>query len=386
MKILIVTPGKLPVPATRGGAVENLIQMLINSNDFVINYDVEVIGVKDKTSDLTKKGYKNVCFHDIVCDGFLYKFFRALRYIVNRLPKVYIGNEYICRVKKYLKKYNKKYDIIIIQNSPEYGLILRHDFSKENILHLHNDFLNKEKLLAKEIIKQYEKVFCLSDFVKNKVKSIDGCDSIVTTVYNGIDVSKFKKISDEEIVQLKTKYNIPNDHFVYIYTGRITPEKGVLELIKSFNKIVKEYGKSSLIICGELKENNYCNKIRKASKQNSNIILTGYIDYDALNELYNIADIGVVPSIIEEGFGLVVVENMACGNPVIVSDSGGMMELVNENVGMIFKRNNNFVQNLYECMKKIRNISYDSNLIRQHSELYSKERYIKNFINNIEGE
>lgn len=386
MKLLIVTPGKLPVPATRGGAVENLIQMLIDSDDFISNYDVEVIGVKDETSDFLKKKYKNVSFLDIMCDDPLYKLLRAIRYIVNRFPKVYIGNEYICRVKKCLKNNKKKYDIIIIQNSPEYGLILKHDFSKKNILHLHNDFLNREKLLGAKIVKQYEKIFCLSDFVKNKVKLIDGCSSQVTTVYNGIDVSKFKKISDDEIKTIKANYNIPTDHVVYIYTGRITPEKGVLELIQSFNKIVSKYPKSTLLICGALKENRYCNKLKNESKMNSNIILTGYIDYDALSELYNVADIGVVPSIIEEGFGLVVIENMACGNPVIVSDSGGMMELVNENVGLIFKRNGNFVENLYECMEKIRDIKYDSKLIRQHSELYSKEKYIENFIENIEGD
>lgn len=386
MKILFITPGKLPVPSVKGGAVENLIQMLIESPILYKKNEISVIGINDLEAEKKYKNYQNIKFYGVNISGFIFKLLRGVRYILNRIPYIYVGNEYICRVDKFLKTNKEYYDVIIVENSPEYVLKLKHKYSRKIILHLHNDFLNKEKINSNKILLLYDQVLCLSNYVSNRVNSINNDYKNICTVYNGIDISVFKKIAESDIVQYRKKYGILKKDFVYIYSGRITQEKGVLELITAFNRISETDKNVKLLICGNLKDNKYHKEVKKKSELNKNIIFTGYINYSDLVYLYNIANVGVVPSIVEEGFGLVVIENMACGNPVIVSNSGGMPELVNDSVGIIIDREHNFIDNLYNGMKKIRYQEFDKNVIIEHSHAYTKEKYVSSFVERLNGE
>lgn len=386
MKILFITPGKLPVPAVKGGAVENLIQMLIESSMLHKDNEISVIGVKDLVAEKEYSNYKNIKFYGVNTSSFIYKLLRGIRYVLNRIPYVYVGNEYIHRVIKFLKTNEKYYDIIIVENSPEYVLKLKHKYSNKIVLHLHNDFLNKEKINSNKILLLYDQVLCLSDYVSNRVRAINHDYKNIYTVYNGIDVNIFKEVEESRIVKYREKYGISKNDFVYIYSGRITQEKGVLELISAFNKVSLTEKNIKLLICGNLKDNKYIKEVKKKAELNKNIIFTGYINYSDLVYLYNVANVGVVPSIVEEGFGLIIVENMACGNPVIVSNSGGMPELVNNSVGIIFEKNNNFVDNLYHAMKKIRYQEFDKNTIIKYSHSYTKENYVSSFVKRLKGD
>lgn len=383
MKILFITPGKLPVPAVKGGAVENLIQMLLESNKLTMENEISVVGLKSLEAEKEYNNYKTIKFYDIDTSSYKYKILRFIRYLINRIPYIYIGNEYISKVYKLLKSNNLYYDLIIIENAPEYVLRLKHKFSKKIILHLHNDFLNKNKRQANKILLSFDKILCLSNYVSNRVKEINSNYKNISTVYNGIDINNFKKIDTENLNEYRKKYEIQENNFVYIYSGRITKEKGVLELIKAFNMLSLEQKNIKLLICGSIRKDKYFKKIIKESQSNKNIVFTNYINYSELVYLYNIANVGVVPSIVEEGFGLIVIENMACGNPVIISNSGGMPELVNPSVGRIVDKNIEFVENLYKKMKEIQKIKFDDKTIIEHSHMFTKEKYIDSFIESL---
>lgn len=70
-------------------------------------------------------------------------------------------------------------------------------------------------------------------------------------------------------------------------------------------------------------------------------------------EVYSIADIGVIPSIWEEPFALTVIEQMAMQTPVIISDSGGMIELVDDKSAYIVKRGDSFIKQLKESIVRL---------------------------------
>ncbi|CUP97570.1 glycosyltransferase family 4 protein [Clostridium baratii] len=387
MKILFITPGKLPVPAVKGGAVENLIQLLLESNELIDNNEISVISSYDYKANQVSKNYNDINFFYVNTQSILYKIKRGIRYLINRLPKVYVGNEYIYKVNKFLKKNNLKYDMIIIENSPEYILKIKHKFSNKVILHTHNDFINKNTDQALKILHQYDGVFSLSEYISNRVREIDSNYNKVYTLYNGIDTKKFCK-KECNINYYKNKFNISNKDFVYIYTGRITPEKGVKELIIAFKEVYGNNKFFKLIICGDFnkinnKNRKYIKDLKKMVENNQNIICTGYIEYDSLSELYNIANVGVIPSIWEEPFALTVIENMSCGNPVIVSKSGGMVELVTKNEGIIVDKNNDFIKNLKQALLEIENKKYNTEEIIKHAQKFSKENYQNNFIKYI---
>lgn len=377
MNILILTPGKLPVPPIKGGAVESLIQLLLDDNSFIDSFsNIDVITIDDKNIVIDGLN-KKINYYFVKIDDLFYKFFRGIRYLINRIPGIYIGNEYVVRVNKLLKKLNKEYDLIIVENSPEYVLKIPKKYYKKIILHLHNDFLNNKTSLSKKIFNTYDRILCLSDFVSNKVNAIDLDNKKAYTCYNGIDLEKFKIVSNEKLSFYRNKYGLTDKNFVYIYSGRLTEEKGIGKLIDAFLIVNQKNPDVKLLVCGRLINNYFVKKI--VSKANDNIIFTDYIKNEELLYLYNIADVGVVPSIVEEGFGLIIIENFACGNPVVVSNSGGMIELVNNFNGIIFKREN-FVDNLVSSMMCIQKQRFDKTKIVDSASRFSKENYVKKFL------
>lgn len=224
-----------------------------------------------------------------------------------------------------------------------------------------------------------------------RVKEIsENKNDIITTVYNGIDTEKFGKEKYlKQIEEWKSNLKIDKNEKIILYTGRIVPEKGVKELIEAFIKIKNK--KIKLVIAGAVdyssnKENLYFTELKKIAKCNSNVIFTGYIDYCKMPEIYAIADIGVVPSIWEEPFALTVIEHLATGNPVIITNSGGMPELVNNKCSIIVNKENIFeLSNEIEEMLKIKekNINEITQCSKEQAKKFDKKIYCEMFFKNL---
>ena len=228
----------------------------------------------------------------------------------------------------------------------------------------------------------------------NRVKEIsEDKKNIVQTVYNGISVEKFgKQKYIKEIEEWRLKLKINRDDKVILYTGRIVPEKGVKELIEAFINInIDNKEKLKLIIAGAVdysanKESIYFSELKKISRYYTNIIFTGYVDYNKMPALYATADIGVVPSTWEEPFALTVIEHLATGNPVIITDSGGMPELVNRNCSITVDKGN--IQQLSNAIIKVlgynkEKINIISQNAKEQAKKFSKELYCKNFFEKL---
>lgn len=93
-----------------------------------------------------------------------------------------------------------------------------------------------------------------------------------------------------------------------------------------------------------------------------NTYFLGNLDHDKLRELYNISDVSVVPSRFE-AFGLVAIEALACGTPVIATKVGGLTQIINKDVGVLI--NTDDYVSLSKCIKNILgdNLDFDSNFI-----------------------
>ena len=381
MKLLIITPGKLPVPATSGGAVETLIQILIDKNEKDKKHDITVVSVYTEEAKIESQKYKNTKFNFIDIDDKLYRISRLCRYIINRIPYIYIGNAFINRVYKFLKNNKEKYDYVIIENAPQYSLILKKLYKDNLIFHSHNDFLNNKVNMSKKILNSYNKVFSLSNYINERIGQIDEKYKKIYTLYNGVDTNKF---DIQEDTNLRKKLGIKKDEFIYLYTGRIVKEKGVKELIESFNKI--KDNNSKLIVVGDLKGDIYTSKkyikeILNSSKNNKNIIFTGKVKYKDIPKYYKISNIGIIPSVWEEPFALTVIEHMAVGNPVIVSNSGAIPELVNKKCAIIVDKNHNYVDNLHRALVEIKNnySHYNHNDIIEQANKFNSDKYWSTF-------
>jgi len=387
MKLMFINYGALPLPPVKGGAVENLIDMFLRDNEVNHTYDITVVSIYDETAQKATKKYKNCKFEYINLDNSFDKLKKVGRHLINRLPNIHIGNAYISKVKRQIKNFNE-YDAVIIENAPEFGLLLRKLVRGRLILHLHNDYLNEKTKLANKIFDCYDEIYTLSDFVGNRVREISDSNKI-QTLHNGIDLEKFNK-SLYDTSTIREQYGIEKDDIVIMYSGRLVPEKGVKELLQAFVDLPRKQ-KIKMVIVGSTKYgrtvfDEYLSSLKKISESyNNQVIFTGYIPYEEMPKLYSIADIGVIPSLCNDGFNLTVVEFMANSVPVIVSDKGAMNELITSECGIVVSSKVDFSKEINMAIELLLSDKEQYKLMKQkalqQSKIFSKKNYCERFNN-----
>ena len=183
-------------------------------------------------------------------------------------------------------------------------------------------------------------------------KAIENCDRIITiskknnevvlenfpqaknksiTLKNGYDTQIFH-LKDLERQKVLKDFNINRDYKkIVLYAGRLTENKGIDVLLNAAN--IYENDDTLTIIAGgggllsDLKE-----QVNRLNLEN--IAFVGDQTQENLSKLYNIADVLAVPSRVE-GFGLVAIEALACGTPVVATNKGGMTDFINDEVGAL---------------------------------------------------
>lgn len=381
MKIAIITSGLLPVPATKGGAIETLLDTFISENEKQKKANITVFSISDKKAKEKVKidNYSKTKY--VFINGASNFIIRVINKLLKR--NIPINKYYQKKVIKIIQK--EEYDYVIVENYPELVLSLE---KFKVIPYIHSDVFNKDISNCEEILSDSYKVITVSNFIKEKVLEINpNYRDKVVTVYNSID---FEKLEKEEYINYRNsyreKYKIDKTDFVFAYLGRISKEKGTLELIKAFNK-VNIPNKKLLIIggiwYGSKKKNSYLEELEKIS--GSDIIYTGYVEHCDIRKILCAVDVGIVPSICNEAAGLSVVEFMNTGNIVIASDMGGIKEYLNKENNYLVKYENNdtFINELCEAMEKANNNRNDIENKQKLNYEYSKKFTVNKNYNEI---
>lgn len=146
----------------------------------------------------------------------------------------------------------------------------------------------------------------------------------IRLVRHGID-NHFFSPKPEKAAQLRSALSIPMNQQVLLFVGFITPRKGILYLAEAL-KMVKPA--PCLILVGKWRDEKLRSKfLEVAAKSDASILELGYIPEEQLPVLYSLADIYVSPSLLE-GFGMPLVEAIACGIPVVTCFGGSSAEVV----------------------------------------------------------
>lgn len=396
MNIAIISPGVLPIPATMGGAIETLTTHLINRNEYEQDNLKLTIFNRTSKNDLGVGWiYKNTKVQQLYSSGIFSNgynlFWRSLR--VLSLRQTYHRTDFIRKCIREIKKEN--YDFVLIEGNYTQVLQIKKQVKCKIILHLHTDILNINTPLAKEITNACEKILVISDFLKRRIIEIDKENESKTYVFkNAIDVNRFDRKQYLDYRELfRKEIEVKSDCKLVMYCGRLSKEKGVRELLVAFEKISNLNCK--LLIVGSSwfssnKKNDYIIELEKIAKRfESKVLFTGYIAYDDLPKYYAAADIVVFPSIGNEAAGLVVIEALASGIPVVCSDLGGIPEYATSKACEIVTYDDNFVGNLGNALEKlINNKEYYNNKQKNARESvleYNVEDYYENFKRIITG-
>ena len=221
--------------------------------------------------------------------------------------------------------------------------------------------------IKKIYTKKIDYIITPSEFYKTKL------------IVDGIPEEKIEAIHN--FVELKD-YNLETiDEGYALYFGRLSKEKGILNLINAFSKLEK----GILYIAGEGPEKENIEKIVKENNLDNRVKLLGFLNSDRMKETIRKCKFVIVPSIWYENCPYSVMETLAIGKPVIGANIGGIPELVKDNkCGLIYEYDD--IDDLADKMKKLFENEilvkeFGKNAKEDANRLYSKEIYYKKIIN-----
>lgn len=155
---------------------------------------------------------------------------------------------------------------------------------------------------------------------------------------SGVSLEKFDILKKELYrAEIRNKYDIPEDAFVYGFAGRITGDKGINELLSATKNILKSYKDVYVLLIGGVEKENSVNiELYEWSRKEEHIIYCG--STNEMQKYMAAMDCYVMPSY-REGFGLTVIEAGAMGLPVICTDIPGPTDAVHNEVnGLIIEK------------------------------------------------
>lgn len=369
--IAFIYPGTLPVPPVKGGAVENLVFNLIKENEKRSGLNFISYGIDDdKINRQELDEFVNTKFVNIYIPIYV-KFADRLVYAVAKKIKkrnIHSFNAicqrlyYFHSVAKCISK-ESSIDCIIMENHPTifftmkwYGNFAR--YKGKIVYHAHNEVKFfwglKQYFLATNL------VLAVSEYIANTIMDKGLQTSNVSVLRNVVDTKKFAIALDVESKKYwLAKFNLNENDRVVLFVGRLIPEKGVKEAIEAFLKADLPNGKFMIVgdvFFDKAIENAYQRTIRKLVSLNKDkVFCTGYMDYDDMPYIYQLADIVLVPSLWEEPALLTGIEACSAGIPVITTVSGGIPEYVSKDSGFVLKRDVQLVDNIAQKLKKLWN-------------------------------
>ncbi len=150
-------------------------------------------------------------------------------------------------------------------------------------------------------------------------------------VPNGVEAAKFQlpQFTPEEKAAFRARYAAPEEKIIF-FVGRMVREKGVQILIEALPKVRWGYHDAKLLICGGGQREHLVNLAAYLGMER-HVYFAGFVPDEDLMKIYAVSDIACFPSLYEP-FGIVALEAMAAGLPVVVSDAGGLPEVVENGV------------------------------------------------------
>ncbi|MBI4908793.1 MAG: glycosyltransferase family 4 protein [Acidobacteria bacterium] len=155
-------------------------------------------------------------------------------------------------------------------------------------------------------------------------------------LYNGVSLQQFHP--DPQAAAARRAALGIEDEFVLLYVGRVCLQKGTDLLVDAYARLRREGRKVKLVIAGPIGQFGHegANEITQRLQENGGMYL-GPVDEAILPSVYNMADAFVLPTRVNEMFGMAAIEAQACGRPAICSNHGGLPEVVNQKSGLLFE-------------------------------------------------
>ena len=214
----------------------------------------------------------------------------------------------------------------------------------------------KEFVANKDFFLKADRVVCLSEHTYNLLRNVYGIvEQKIRLLYNGlVDEARILDIEQRKIQKGNLSFKVEDQ--IILYVGRLNQIKGVYYLINAFRKLLDCLPNVHLLVVGD---GDYSAYLSECEGVWSHVTFTGRIRKEKLYQLYQISDIGVLPSL-QEQCSYVAIEMMMHGLPLIITNTTGLSEMIhhqNVECRLILKEDQNelrlSVEELSKCLLKI---------------------------------
>ena len=402
-KYVFFTAGVLPVPPVKGGAVENLIKLILDENEKKCNAEFSVTSIFNDEALTESKKYKHCTFNFVkipflvsLCDRIVYGLARSfLKSKALSFRMIFARLWYIAQSKKYFLQ--NDFDCIVAENHVSLFLVMKDQrivkkYANRFFYHSHNEAYSGTFGCRKQI-ETCQKILTVSEFISRSWKSrFPKGRADYVFVPNGIDTTIFmQELSLQEKIELCNKLGIQENDFVIIFTGRLVEGKGILQLSRVFARLPIE-NKKLLIVGSAFFESNAKSPIQLGLEKilspcKDKVVFTGYVAYSEIWKYYKISSIAGFVPVWNEACALTNIEAQASGLPVVTTVSGGIPEYSNPESRILLPINEHLEDGIYEKIMWL----YENPTIRKEigeknaefAKQFSKENFYRNFMNAI---
>lgn len=171
------------------------------------------------------------------------------------------------------------------------------------------------------------RVISCSEYMRHEVAEYFECPlDKIDVIPNGVETERFDVLEGMDLSRFRNMYALPSEQIVFS-VGRVVYEKGLQVLVRSMPSVLSQLPTVKAVVAGKGPEQDSLRSLAWSLGVGEKVLFTGFISDDDRDRLFKIADCSVFPSLYEP-FGIVALEAMAAKSPVVVSEVGGLRDVV----------------------------------------------------------
>ena len=344
-RLLLVPPPDLPVPAVQGGAVETLLTHLIRENERRGELDLLCASVPDEAARRAAEGLRHTRML-FIARPHGHRRYWPMAFVERCLGIAAPYDPWYQKVQLSLALELPAPDLIVAEggNLTQCSAISRMFGRRRCLAHLHG-----QTACSPVMDTIYGGILALSRFIRDdylKTSALPPQNAYI--LHNCVDVHRF--CPGPAPMALRTRLGFSQQDFVVLFCGRLEPDKGIHKLMEALALLPVPHIRLLIVgspFFGRTQQSSFLRRLEQQARALGNRVqFTGYIPNEDLPDYYRLADLVCVPTLVEEAAGLVAMEAMACGRPVLATRSGGMPEYLEGSQAVLVERGDNIADQL----------------------------------------
>ena len=338
-RVALLLPPGLPVPAVQGGAVETLAQHLVQQNGLQGQLELAVVCQYDDAAAALAGRWPDTLFYyqTLPAQTLLHRLrLRAAAAVGRPLH----WQRWYAAPLPFLKRLNARWYLAEGGDLTGWQQASRVLGRGRFVAHLHGETAGSPLLHD-----LYAHALCISDYVRGRwLAGGTATPQSAALLPNCVDLSLFcpTPAQPDESAALRKRLGLAPNDFVVLFCGRTSPEKGVHQLLAAFEKLDDAAIKLLVVgspFFGAAADSDYQQGLRRAAQAlGERVKFTGFVPNAQLPAYYRLADAACLPALWQEPAGITAIEAMACGCPVIATQSGGMPEYLQGSGAVLLPR------------------------------------------------